>query len=195
MAPLQYDVYNEYLKTGQVAEARKKNNKNTGSIFKAISQMKKISLSPVLILPKRLWTWQSQSGYQLDDSDVSNMSDVSDVCDGKRDPHERRMVVGVMESIINAGQTPEELIEQGAKLMFASSHIPALISKGHKILIFSKFINTLNLIEYTILNPLQIKYERMDGKTPQADRTKAIASFESNENCRVFLLTTGVLTE
>ena len=57
----------------------------------------------------------------------------------------------------------------------------------HKALIFSQFLGMLGLIKKT-LKQKEIDFEYFDGSTSPTDREKAIQNFQTNENCRVFLI-------
>ncbi|MEO6894658.1 MAG: SNF2-related protein [Ginsengibacter sp.] len=57
----------------------------------------------------------------------------------------------------------------------------------HKALVFSQFLGMLGLIKKN-LKENEIDFEYFDGSTSPADREKAIQNFQSNENCRVFLI-------
>lgn len=57
----------------------------------------------------------------------------------------------------------------------------------HKALVFSQFLGMLALIREQ-LEKNNIEYEYFDGSTLPADRERAIQNFQSNDNCRVFLI-------
>jgi non-specific serine/threonine protein kinase len=57
----------------------------------------------------------------------------------------------------------------------------------HKALIFSQFLGMLSLIKQK-LTENNIEFEYFDGSTSAADREKAIQNFQTNEKCRVFLI-------
>ena len=57
----------------------------------------------------------------------------------------------------------------------------------HKALIFSQFLGMLSLIKEK-LTENNIEFEYFDGSTSAADREKAIQNFQTNEKCRVFLI-------
>jgi non-specific serine/threonine protein kinase len=58
---------------------------------------------------------------------------------------------------------------------------------NHKALVFSQFLGMLGLIRQK-LTELGIDYEYFDGSTSAPDREKAIRRFQSEESCRVFLI-------
>jgi len=57
----------------------------------------------------------------------------------------------------------------------------------HKALVFSQFLGMLSLIKQK-LKENNIEFEYFDGSTSPSDREKAIQNFQTNENCRVFLI-------
>jgi SNF2 family DNA or RNA helicase len=58
---------------------------------------------------------------------------------------------------------------------------------NHKILIFSQFVKMLKLIEGE-LQKTGIVYEYLDGQTDQKKRELKVKKFQSDEGCRVFLI-------
>jgi SNF2 family DNA or RNA helicase len=58
-------------------------------------------------------------------------------------------------------------------------------SGRHKILVFSQFIGMLDLIKKE-LDKLHVEYEYLDGQT--TDRMERVENFQTNEKCRVFLM-------
>lgn len=57
----------------------------------------------------------------------------------------------------------------------------------HKVLVFSQFLGMLSLIRKQ-LEKDNIEFEYFDGSTAATDREKAIQNFQTNDNCRVFLI-------
>jgi len=57
----------------------------------------------------------------------------------------------------------------------------------HKALIFSQFLGMLSLIKQKLIEN-NIEFEYFDGSTPPSERESAIQNFQTNENCRVFLI-------
>ena len=58
---------------------------------------------------------------------------------------------------------------------------------NHKALVFSQFLGMLALIKEK-MKELGIEYAYFDGSTAAADREKAIQYFQTDDNCRVFLI-------
>ena len=57
----------------------------------------------------------------------------------------------------------------------------------HKALVFSQFLGMLGLIKEK-LKENNIIFDYFDGSTPAHERERAIQNFQTNENCRVFLI-------
>ncbi|MBI9034723.1 MAG: DEAD/DEAH box helicase family protein [Bacteroidales bacterium] len=58
---------------------------------------------------------------------------------------------------------------------------------NHKIIVFSQFVSMLNLIENELIKET-ISYAYLDGGTSVKQRQKAVDNFQTNESCRVFLI-------
>mmetsp|Transcript_30421 Transcript_30421/g.34677 ORF Transcript_30421/g.34677 Transcript_30421/m.34677 type:complete len:1240 (-) Transcript_30421:270-3989(-) len=67
--------------------------------------------------------------------------------------------------------------------------IPDLVSKGHRILIFSQWTNCLDLLG-CLMESLGMTFFRLDGQTPISVRQQMINEFNSDETIPVFLLST-----
>ncbi|KAL3232943.1 putative ATP-dependent helicase IRC5 [Nakaseomyces bracarensis] len=90
---------------------------------------------------------------------------------------------------------PEELtldflLASSGKLQMLQKLVIPLIRKGHKVLIFSQFVNMLDLLEdWTELNDL--KSLRIDGGVDNSTRKEYIEKFnDKNDKHQVFLLST-----
>jgi len=82
-----------------------------------------------------------------------------------------------------------KLLENSSKLQLLNQLVPKLISKGHKVLIFSQFTKMLDLIEdWCELTGIEVS--RLDGSVNQQDREIEISSFNNNDEVKVFLLST-----
>lgn len=87
----------------------------------------------------------------------------------------------------------EYLIQNSGKMRLLDQLLKALISGGHRVLIFSQMSRMLDILE-DYLEFRNIKYCRIDGSIPQAERAAQIEKFNSAKGIRnsipVFLLTT-----
>jgi SNF2 family DNA or RNA helicase len=74
-----------------------------------------------------------------------------------------------------------------AKLETLMHMIEEIIDEGHKILVFSQFVEMLTLVrkEFEVNG---IPYEYIDGQTPAKDRLDKVNKFNSDESIPVFLI-------
>lgn len=86
--------------------------------------------------------------------------------------------------------TLDYLLASSGKLQMLQKLVIPLIKKGHKVLIFSQFVNMLDLLEdWTELNSLESL--RIDGTVDNATRKESIEKFNDiNDKTQVFLLST-----
>ena len=82
--------------------------------------------------------------------------------------------------------TEENYGNASVKLKLLMEHISEKTS-NHKILVFSQFVKMLNLIR-TELDETKVSYEYLDGQTSQENRKAAVDHFQTDEKCRVFLI-------
>ncbi|KAI9492515.1 P-loop containing nucleoside triphosphate hydrolase protein [Zychaea mexicana] len=90
----------------------------------------------------------------------------------------------------DAATTQQVLIDACAKLKVLHQMLPKLKNGGHRVLIFSSFKGTLDILE-DYLTFERYKYVRIDGDTPTSDRVSYIDQYNAhNSDLFVFLLTT-----
>ena len=82
------------------------------------------------------------------------------------------------------------LFESSAKFLDLKKVLPELHVKKSRVLIFSQFKMTLDILEL-FLQELNYKYLRFDGSTAINERQDLIDKFNNNSSYFVFLLTTG----
>lgn len=75
--------------------------------------------------------------------------------------------------------------ELSAKLEMLVELVQDAISAGHKILVFSQFVQMLQIIR-KVFDDLAISYSYLDGKT--RNRAEQVKAFESNDDIRLFLI-------
>lgn len=80
------------------------------------------------------------------------------------------------------------LVQASGKFLLLSKLLPKLQSEGHQVLIFSQFINTLNLLE-DLLALLGFTFDRLDGSVRGDLRQQKIDRFNSGK-VFAFLLST-----
>ncbi|KAK4043304.1 hypothetical protein C8A01DRAFT_13203 [Parachaetomium inaequale] len=89
------------------------------------------------------------------------------------------------------GYTWGDDIKSG-KMAVVKSLLPMWKRLGHKTLLFSQGVQMLDIIEAFIQRLDNIKYLRMDGKTPVKQRQTLVDQFNTDPELDVFLLTTKV---
>jgi superfamily II DNA or RNA helicase len=77
---------------------------------------------------------------------------------------------------------------ESAKLDLLLERLAELLDEGHKVLVFSQFTSLLALLKPRLaaLGPIGIAY--LDGATPAKARAAAVARFQDDESCRLFLI-------
>ncbi|HQQ68541.1 MAG TPA: DEAD/DEAH box helicase, partial [Candidatus Cloacimonadota bacterium] len=85
--------------------------------------------------------------------------------------------------LANADILPD--LEISAKLEMLVELVQDAIAGGHKVLVFSQFVQMLSIMKRTF-NALDIPYSYLDGHTK--DRQTPIREFETNDDIRLFLI-------
>ncbi|KAF2706482.1 hypothetical protein K504DRAFT_459785 [Pleomassaria siparia CBS 279.74] len=82
------------------------------------------------------------------------------------------------------------LVEASAKLQFLELMLPKLKERGHRVLIFSQFLDMLDIVE-DFLEGMQMAYQRLDGTIGSLEKQKRIDQFNAPESpLFAFLLST-----
>jgi len=82
------------------------------------------------------------------------------------------------------------LIEASPKLMLLEIMLPKLKERGHRVLMFSQFLDQLTILE-DFLNGLGLKHERLDGNQSSLEKQKKIDAFNApNSDIFAMLLST-----
>lgn len=79
----------------------------------------------------------------------------------------------------------KKIDEPSAKLDALLEQIGAVHEEGHKAIVFSQFTSLLDIVRKR-LDAAKINYVYLDGKT--RDRKKAVETFQTDETCRLFLI-------
>jgi chromodomain-helicase-DNA-binding protein 4 len=89
-----------------------------------------------------------------------------------------------------AAVSHRNLVEASAKLTLLETLLPKLKEKGHRVLIFSQFLDMLNIIE-DFLDGMQMAYQRLDGTMGSLEKQKRIDQFNAPDSpLFAFLLST-----
>lgn len=82
------------------------------------------------------------------------------------------------------------LVEASSKLQLLEIMLPKLQERGHRVLIFSQFLNMLDIVE-DFLDGLGLFYQRLDGSMGSLQKQKRIDEFNApNSRLFAFLLST-----
>ncbi|RII05200.1 chromodomain-helicase-DNA-binding protein 4 [Alternaria sp. MG1] len=89
-----------------------------------------------------------------------------------------------------AAVSHRNLVEASAKLTLLETLLPKLQERGHRVLIFSQFLDMLNIIE-DFLDGMQLPYQRLDGTMGSFEKQKRIDQFNAPDSSLfAFLLST-----
>lgn len=80
----------------------------------------------------------------------------------------------------------KELLGESSKIQMLGRLLDDLLANGHKVLIFSQFIDHLSLIR-NMLDKREIQHQYLDGRTPRGERQKRIDAFQEGQG-NVFLI-------
>jgi ATP-dependent DNA helicase len=82
------------------------------------------------------------------------------------------------------------IISESGKMRLLDCLVPALFTRGHKILIFSQFKTQLDILEDWATLVRGWKVCRIDGQVKQEDRREQIKAFNADPEHKIFLLST-----
>ncbi|KAJ3091441.1 ATP-dependent helicase smarcad1, partial [Quaeritorhiza haematococci] len=92
---------------------------------------------------------------------------------------------------VNSFKLEDDVLFDSGKLRKLREMLPAMIEKGDRIVMFSQFLQPIDIMEL-FLTKLSIPYLRMDGGTDVTDRQELIDMFNEDSSLKVFLITTKV---
>ncbi|EXJ72743.1 uncharacterized protein A1O5_03890 [Cladophialophora psammophila CBS 110553] len=84
----------------------------------------------------------------------------------------------------------ESLVTASGKILLLDTLLPRLFRLGHKVLIFSQFKTTLDILETYAVELRGWKVCRIDGSVAQEERYEQITKFNTDKSYNLFLLTT-----
>lgn len=87
-------------------------------------------------------------------------------------------------------QVDESLVTASGKILLLDTLLPRLFALGHKVLVFSQFKTTLDILETYAGELRGWKACRIDGSVAQEDRYKQITAFNTDKSYNLFLLST-----
>ena len=96
----------------------------------------------------------------------------------------------IEERTSNPATAHRNLVEASSKLQLLEIMLPKLKERGHRVLIFSQFLNMLDMIE-DFLDGLGLFYQRLDGNISSLQKQKRIDEFNAPDSpLFAFLLST-----
>lgn len=84
----------------------------------------------------------------------------------------------------------ETLVTSSGKMILLDRLLPALFERGHKVLIFSQFKTSLDILEDYVRDLRGHNVCRIDGSVSQVQRRDQIKRFNEDPNFKLFLLST-----
>lgn len=90
----------------------------------------------------------------------------------------------------NAEDIDESIVTSSGKMLILDRLLPALFERGSKVLIFSQFSTQLDILWDYCAELRGWKTCRISGNVSLADRQARIEEFNSNPDCKLFILTT-----
>ncbi|KAK4144338.1 uncharacterized protein C8A04DRAFT_11575 [Dichotomopilus funicola] len=82
---------------------------------------------------------------------------------------------------ISAERTRRNLIEASSKLVLLEQMLPKLHARGHRVLLFSQFLDELTILE-DFLAGLGLRHERLDGSQSSLEKQKKIDAFNAADS-------------
>lgn len=96
----------------------------------------------------------------------------------------------IEERNVSSAVSHRNLVEASGKLQLLELLLPKLHERGHRVLIFSQFLDMLNIVE-DFLDGLELQYQRLDGSMGSLQKQKRIDEFNAPDSpLFAFLLST-----
>lgn len=97
---------------------------------------------------------------------------------------------GIEERSDNAALSHRNLVDASSKLRLLELLLPKLQERGHRVLIFSQFLDMLDMVE-DFLDGMAMQYQRLDGSIGSLQKQKRIDEFNAPDSSLfAFLLST-----
>jgi len=166
-------MYEAYLLSDEVQRILK--NRSSTSAFRPIITLRKICNHPHLVCGSDPASYESflTKGFN-DDGGDDEMADISSDEDN---------------AIADLSDDEEQLVQSSGKLEVLAQILPLWKKQGHRVLIFSQWTKTLDIIQQ-FTNSKGWEFGRMDGKTNVGSRQKMVDSFNNDNTYFGMLLTT-----
>lgn len=91
---------------------------------------------------------------------------------------------------VDIASSHRNLVDASSKLKLLEILLPKLQERGHRVLIFSQFLDMLDMVE-DFLDGMQMRYQRLDGQISSLNKQKRIDEFNAPDSALfAFLLST-----
>lgn len=96
----------------------------------------------------------------------------------------------IEDKSVDVASSHRNLVDASSKLKLLEILLPKLQERGHRVLIFSQFLDMLDMVE-DFLDGMQMRYQRLDGQISSLNKQKRIDEFNApNSVLFAFLLST-----
>lgn len=163
-------LYEAYLESDAVKNAMS----GAGQVFKPIVILRKICNHPDLVCGGDKESIESLARNGFDDFSDSDSSGSNDECQPRQNDD---------KDIV------ESLVERSGKLEVLAKILPLWFSQGHRVLIFSQWKKTLNIIQQFVTEK-GWNMMRLDGSTNVASRQSMVDRFNADPSIFGMLMTT-----
>jgi len=170
----QVRVYKTLLEHSRVMEEARGQQKMTLQVFRAIGLLKKVCNHPLMCLPADRYT-ELFSSERPDYGPTTGPQEPAGLADPVATVGSQA-VDTILDELRHA--PAEQHLDQSAKLQTLDVLLPALHEKGRRCLIFSHSTRMLDLIQYTVLRPRDLKFLRVDGGTDPELRAQKVNKFQ-----------------
>ncbi|KAK4190665.1 putative Chromodomain-helicase-DNA-binding protein [Podospora australis] len=92
----------------------------------------------------------------------------------------------IEDRTVSAELARRNLVEASSKLMLLEIMLPKLKERGHRVLIFSQFLEQLTILEDFLVG-MKLKHERLDGSQSSMEKQKKIDAFNA-PNSEIFAM-------
>ena len=131
--------------------------------------------------------------FDIPDNGVNISNSVDQHAKQKKKKHKKPYTSQNNNKSESNNNDDESLIYHSGKLLFVDRLVTKLLSKHHKILIFSQMTRMLDILEDWLIyrhHQPNINYCRLDGHTKTDQRDQQMKLFNTSKQCRIFLLST-----
>lgn len=96
----------------------------------------------------------------------------------------------IEDKSVDIASSHRNLVDASSKLKLLEILLPKLRERGHRVLIFSQFLDMLDMVE-DFMDGMQMRYQRLDGQISSLNKQKRIDEFNApNSALFAFLLST-----